>query len=169
MRMRTLGHEGLEVSEIGLGCMGMTGAYGRPDDDESTATIRRALDLGITLLDTADTYGGGDNERLVGKAIRSRRDEVVLASKFGIVSFQAQGKVQAAISYQPTALPPLGLNLTCQITRGHLQHARLPFPLENLEIGLSLVNDPPLQETSAAVPSATIARSSSAACSGAWG
>ncbi|GAC1363885.1 MAG: aldo/keto reductase [Actinomycetota bacterium] len=94
MKMRKLGGQGLEVPAIGLGCMGMTGAYGRPDQDESVATIRRALEGGITLLDTADMYGEGENERLVGKAIKSRRDEVTLASKFGIVSLQPQGGPQ---------------------------------------------------------------------------
>jgi len=82
---RTLG-QGLEVSEIGLGCMGMSAWYGPTDDDESVATIRRALELGVTLLDTADMYGArfGENEELVGRAIAGRRDEVVLATKFGI-------------------------------------------------------------------------------------
>lgn len=91
MKARSLGSQGLQVAEVGLGCMGMTGAYGRPDEEESLATIRRALDQGVTLLDTADMYGGGDNERLVGRAIRSRRDEVVLASKFGIAAFDPKG------------------------------------------------------------------------------
>ena len=85
MRTRTLGQE-LEVSALGLGCMGMTWAYGATDDDrdEAVATIHRALDLGVTLLDTADVYGPHTNERLVGEAIAGRRDEVVLATKFGI-------------------------------------------------------------------------------------
>src|SRR3712207_7841099 len=78
---RSLG--GLEVSELGLGCMGMSEFYGAADEDEALATIRRALDLGITFLDTADMYGPFTNERLVGKAIAGRRDEVVLATKFG--------------------------------------------------------------------------------------
>ena len=82
MRTRTLG-PGLTVSEIGLGCMGMSQSYGTPDDAESVATIRRALDLGVTFLDTADAYGPYVNEQLVGGAIQGRRDEVVLATKFG--------------------------------------------------------------------------------------
>jgi aryl-alcohol dehydrogenase-like predicted oxidoreductase len=90
--VRILG-PGLEVSAQGLGCMGMSGTHGRRlagiygpvDERESIATIRRALDLGITLLDTADIYGLGENERLVGRAIAGRRDEVVLATKCGIV------------------------------------------------------------------------------------
>ncbi|SDU37193.1 Predicted oxidoreductase [Jiangella alkaliphila] len=82
---RALGRSGLTVSALGLGCMGMTHAYGSGDDTESVATIHRALDLGVTLLDTADQYGPHTNERLVGRAIAGRRDEVVLATKFGIV------------------------------------------------------------------------------------
>ena len=82
MRSRTLG-QGLTVTELGLGCMGMSQSYGTPDDAESVATIHRALDLGITFLDTADAYGPFRNEELVGRAIAGRRDEVVLATKFG--------------------------------------------------------------------------------------
>jgi aryl-alcohol dehydrogenase-like predicted oxidoreductase len=82
MRQRTLG-QGLSVTELGLGCMGMSQSYGSPDDAESVATIHRALDLGVTFLDTADAYGPFTNERLVGGAIKGRRDEVVLATKFG--------------------------------------------------------------------------------------
>ncbi len=83
MEQRRLGGQGLVVPSQGLGCMGMSFAYGRGDDEESSATIRRALDLGVTFLDTADVYGPGTNEELVGTAIRGRRDEVVLATKFG--------------------------------------------------------------------------------------
>jgi aryl-alcohol dehydrogenase-like predicted oxidoreductase len=82
MRTRALGL-GLAVSEIGLGCMGMSQSYGTPDDAESVATIHRALDLGVRFLDTADAYGPQVNEELVGGAIAGRRDEVVLATKFG--------------------------------------------------------------------------------------
>jgi len=83
VRQRRLGSQGLVVSEIGLGCMGMSGVYGRRDDEESRATIRLALDLGVTFLDTADAYGPFHNERLVGDAIEGRREQVVLATKFG--------------------------------------------------------------------------------------
>jgi len=82
MPTRRLGE--LEVSAIGLGCMGMSQSYGPADRDESIATIHRALELGITFLDTADVYGSGHNEKLVGEAIRERRDDVVLATKFSL-------------------------------------------------------------------------------------
>jgi aryl-alcohol dehydrogenase-like predicted oxidoreductase len=83
MEQRTLDGQGLVVSAQGLGCMGMSQSYGPGDDRESVATIHRALDLGMTFLDTADVYGPYTNERLVGRAIAGRRDEVVLATKFG--------------------------------------------------------------------------------------
>jgi aryl-alcohol dehydrogenase-like predicted oxidoreductase len=82
---RTLGQQGLTTSAEGLGCMGMSEFYGSGDEAESIATIHRAIELGVTLLDTADMYGYGDNEQLVGRAIADRRDEVVLATKFGVV------------------------------------------------------------------------------------
>src|SRR5581483_8086127 len=85
MDKRRLGTEGLEVSALGLGCMGMSEFYGTTDEGEAIATIHRALELGIDFLDTADMYGRGANERLVGKAIADRRDRVVLATKFGNV------------------------------------------------------------------------------------
>jgi aryl-alcohol dehydrogenase-like predicted oxidoreductase len=82
---RHLGSEGLVVSELGLGCMGMSEFYGTGDEDESIATIHRAIDLGVTFIDTADIYGPFTNEKLVGKAIADRRERVVLATKFGNV------------------------------------------------------------------------------------
>ena len=85
MEQRTLGTQGLTVSALGLGCMGMSEFYGPTDEAESIATLHRALDLGCTFLDTADMYGPFKNEELVGRAIRGRRGEVVLATKFGVV------------------------------------------------------------------------------------
>jgi aryl-alcohol dehydrogenase-like predicted oxidoreductase len=85
MDQRALGSQGLSVSAEGLGCMGMSEFYGSADEAEAIATIHRALDLGVTLLDTADIYGPYTNEQLVGQAIADRRGEVVLATKFGIV------------------------------------------------------------------------------------
>ena len=83
MQKRTLGNQGLVVSELGLGCMGMSEFYGTADEDESIASIHRAIELGVTFLDTADMYGPFTNERLVGKAIADRRNQVTLATKFG--------------------------------------------------------------------------------------
>ncbi len=85
MTLRELGTTGVRVSPIGLGCMGMSDFYGPADDEQSTAVIHRAIDIGVTFLDTADMYGVGRNERLVGRAIADRRDRVVLATKFGNV------------------------------------------------------------------------------------
>jgi len=99
MERRALGSQGLVVSEIGLGCMGMSEFYGTPDEEESIATIQRALDLGINFLDTADMYGPFTNERLVGRAIKDRREEVVLATKFGNV--RAEDGTRLGISGKP--------------------------------------------------------------------
>ena len=85
MNKRRLGTQGLETSALGLGCMGMSEFYGTADEGEAIATIHRALELGVNFLDTADAYGPFKNERLVGRAIKDRRDEVVLATKFGSV------------------------------------------------------------------------------------
>jgi len=85
METRKIGSQGLAAGAIGLGCMGMTHAYGTGDEAESIATIHRALDCGVTLLDTAEVSGPHTNEKLGGKAIRGRRAEVGLATKFGIV------------------------------------------------------------------------------------
>jgi aryl-alcohol dehydrogenase-like predicted oxidoreductase len=82
---RTLGIAGPQVSQLGLGCMGMSEFYGATDEAESISTIRRALDLGVTFLDTSDAYGPFTNEELVGRAVRGRRDDVVIATKFGLL------------------------------------------------------------------------------------
>ena len=100
MRQRRLGKKGPLVSAIGLGCMGMSEFYGPRDEAEAVATIHRALDLGVTFLDTADIYGPFTNEELVGRAIRSRRGEVVLATKFGIVR-SAEDRAVRGISGKP--------------------------------------------------------------------
>lgn len=84
MRQRRLGRGGPEVSAIGLGCMGMSFAYGPRDDEESARTLHRALDLGVTFLDTADMYGAGHNEELIGRTLGARRGELFLATKFGL-------------------------------------------------------------------------------------
>jgi aryl-alcohol dehydrogenase-like predicted oxidoreductase len=91
MKQRELGTSGLKVSAVGLGCMGMSQSYGTPDEEESIRTIHRALDLGVTFIDTADAYGQGANEMLVGRAIRERRGDVILASKFGLLPNPAGG------------------------------------------------------------------------------
>lgn len=83
MKQRTLGPNGPEVGAIAMGCMAMAGWYGTRDDDAAIAAIHRAVDLGITLFDTSDLYGAGDNELLVGRAIKGRRDKIVLSTKFG--------------------------------------------------------------------------------------
>src|SRR5271154_696215 len=90
MKQVKLGSQGAVVSRMGLGCMGMSDFYGERNDEESAATILRALDLGVTFLDTADTYGIGDNEELIGKTIRARRNEVFLATKFANIRTKAE-------------------------------------------------------------------------------
>ncbi|MEU5126627.1 aldo/keto reductase [Streptomyces mobaraensis] len=99
MKYRRLGHDGPEVSSVGLGCMGMSVAYGTPDDAESLRTLDHALDLGVTLLDTADAYGRGANEELLGRWLRRRgagdRERLVLATKFGLRHDPVTGRVDA--------------------------------------------------------------------------
>jgi aryl-alcohol dehydrogenase-like predicted oxidoreductase len=101
MKTRTLGPGGPEVSEIGLGCMGMSAFYGEADEVQARATIARALELGCNFLDTSDMYGPHTNERLVGSAIASRRDEVFLATKFGIKLVEEGNLIDRVIDGSP--------------------------------------------------------------------
>jgi aryl-alcohol dehydrogenase-like predicted oxidoreductase len=103
MEYRRLGKSSLVVPALGLGCMGMSEFYGNPNEQESVATIHRAIDRGITLLDTADVYGMGRNEELVGRAIEKRRSEVIVATKFGIVR-DASNPNQRGVSGRPEYL-----------------------------------------------------------------
>src|SRR5689334_21978895 len=98
LNKRKLGGQGLEVSEIGLGCMGMSHAYGTPDDAESLATIDRALELGCNFLDTAEAYGLGGNEELLSRALQGRRDKVVIATKVG---FAYEGRKRVGTNSAP--------------------------------------------------------------------
>jgi aryl-alcohol dehydrogenase-like predicted oxidoreductase len=97
VEVRALGKSGIQVSAIGLGCMSMSGVYGKGDDAQSTAAIHCALDQGVNFLDSADVYGNGQNEELVGRAIKDRRDKVVLATKFG--NLMATGGVDGRPEY----------------------------------------------------------------------
>ena len=96
MQQRQLGRNGPRVSALGLGCMGMSISYGTPDDEESVATIQRAIDLGVNLIVTSDAYGNGVNEALVGRAIKGRRSQVLVATKFGNLALAARGGEAAA-------------------------------------------------------------------------
>jgi len=91
MQKRKLGRNGPEVSAVGLGCMGMSISYGEPNDEESIATIHRAVDLGVNLVVTSDAYGNGINEELVGKALKGKRDKLLVATKFGNLSLAGRG------------------------------------------------------------------------------
>lgn len=101
MQYRELGKSGLKVSALGLGCMGMSQSYGEGNDEESVATLQRAVELGVTLFDTADVYGAGINEQLVGPALKPYRDRVIIATKFGNVRTKDQkfGKVNGRPEY----------------------------------------------------------------------
>jgi aryl-alcohol dehydrogenase-like predicted oxidoreductase len=112
---RSLGSSGIAVSAIGLGCMSLSGVYGASSDDDGIALIRHALDRGITLLDTSDAYGAGHNETIVGKAIKGRRSEVVLATKFGNLGGRggkfADGRPEFVIASCEASLKRLGVDV----------------------------------------------------------
>src|SRR5580658_5654462 len=112
---RSLGSSGIEVSAIGLGCMSLSGVYGTSDDNAGIAVIHEALDRGITLLDSSDMYGFGHNEELVGKAIKGRRSEVVLATKFGNLGGRggkiADGRPEYVMSACEASLKRLGVDI----------------------------------------------------------
>ncbi|HKI98031.1 MAG TPA: aldo/keto reductase [bacterium] len=110
MHYRKLGGSGLNVSAVGLGCMSMSGVYGKSDDAESTKVIQRALDLGINFIDTADAYGRGHNEELVGKAIHEHRDKVVLATKFGNTPDGPKGHPDYVVQACEASLKRLGVD-----------------------------------------------------------
>lgn len=112
IEMRALGKSGIQVSAIGLGCMSMSGVYGKGDDEQSIATIHQALDRGINFIDTADVYGNGHNEELVGRAIKNRRNEAVLATKFGnlIASGDVDGRPEYVIEACDKSLKRLGVD-----------------------------------------------------------
>ena len=133
---RTLGRPGLTVSALGLGCMGMNWAYGPADRAESIATIHRALDLGITFLDTAEIYAAGENERLVGEAIAGRRDEVVLATKFGIL-------------IDPDTLLPTGVNGSPDYVRTAVDGSLTRLGVDHIDLYYQHRPDPsvPVEET----------------------
>jgi aryl-alcohol dehydrogenase-like predicted oxidoreductase len=133
MQRRRLGRNGPEVSALGLGCMGMSEFYGARDDAESIATIHHAVDRGIALLDTADMYGPYTNEELVGRAIRERRDEVVLATKFGFVrdpadpgKRQVDGRPERVREACEASLARLGVE-TIDLYYLHRADARVPI------------------------------------------
>src|ERR1700690_3942216 len=129
MEVRQLGRVGPAVAGIGLGCMPMSGVYGNTTDAEGIAAIHRALDLGISLLDTADVYGNGHNEELVGRAIRGRRDEVVLATKFGNVrGSQGPARISGRPEYVREACEASLARLGVDTIDLYQQHPDDPLP-----------------------------------------
>jgi aryl-alcohol dehydrogenase-like predicted oxidoreductase len=132
MTTRTLGRDGLTVSALGLGCMGMSQSYGPADRSESIATIHRALDLGITFLDTSDYYGRGHNEELVGEAIAGRRDEVQLATKFSLVDVDGERRVDGRPEYVRAAAEASLRRLRVDVIDLYYQHRVDPtVPIED--------------------------------------
>jgi len=111
MQTRKLGNSGLEVSTIGLGCMSMSGVYGEADDDESIAVIQHAIGSGVTFIDTADAYGHGHNEQVAGKALKGRREQVVLATKFGNTPDGTNGRPEYVQQACEASLQRLGMDV----------------------------------------------------------
>src|SRR6266704_5462059 len=115
MEQRHLGRGGLATSAVGLECMGLSQGYGPADDDESVRVIHRALDLGVTMLDTAMSYGQGHNERLIARALAGRRDQAVVATKFGIVRDGSRvgldGRPEHVRGYAEASLTRLGIDV----------------------------------------------------------
>ena len=136
MEQRTLGAHGPTVSALGLGCMGMSEFYGTPDEDEAVRTIHTALDAGVTLLDTADMYGPHTNEELVGRAIADRRDQVVLATKFGIVRDREDPSIR-------------GVNGRPEYVRGAIEGSLQRLGLDHVDLYYQHRVDPetPIEET----------------------
>ena len=132
MKMRRLGRNGPMVSAIGLGCMGMTPIYGMPDDAEVTATIRRAIDLGINFLDSSDAYASGKNEEVVGRAIKGKRDKVVLATKFGQKPWDNDRKIDSRPEYVAQACEASLRRLGVDVIDVYYQHRVDPqVPIED--------------------------------------
>jgi aryl-alcohol dehydrogenase-like predicted oxidoreductase len=129
---RSLGSSGLQVSAIGLGCMGFSGTYGASDDEQAIAVIHEALNQGITLLDTSDAYGNGHNEELVGKAIKGRRSEVVVATKFGNLGGRGGKTADGRPEYVPVACEASLKRLGVEVIDLYYQHRIDPtVPIED--------------------------------------
>jgi aryl-alcohol dehydrogenase-like predicted oxidoreductase len=129
---RSLGSSGMQVSAIGLGCMSLSGVYGESNDDNAIAVIREALDRGITLLDTSDAYGNGHNEELVGKAIKGRRSDVVLATKFGNLGGRGGKTADGRPEYVPEACEASLKRLGVDVIDLYYQHRIDPtVPIED--------------------------------------
>jgi aryl-alcohol dehydrogenase-like predicted oxidoreductase len=142
MNNRTLGRDGLTVSALGLGCMGMSEFYGPTDDAESIATIHRALDLGITLLDTSDAYGPYVNEQLVGTAIADRRDQAVVATKFGVVRDEGERRIDSSPEYAARACDGSLRRLAVDHIDLYFLHRRNPdVPIEETIGGMAELVD----------------------------
>jgi aryl-alcohol dehydrogenase-like predicted oxidoreductase len=122
MRKRKIGKQGLEVSAIGLGCMGMSHAYGRPNDAESAATINRAIELGCTFFDTAEAYGPYTNEELLGRCLKGKRDQVVIATKFG---FALEGNSPSGTDGRRTDSRPARIREAVEASLRRLQTDRI--------------------------------------------